>query len=120
MYVLAHVHIQVGESPHKKLSQLRGLFVTEEEKIYVVDWARRKVRAFHPGDAAWADVLVCPPNMTPMDVVAQGRSLYVCIEVSNAQGTWDVEASGAYEVVLPPELQLEPHATAMRRRWWGP
>lgn len=79
----------VGESPHKKRSQLRGFFVSEDEKIY------------------GTEVLVRPPHMTLMDAVAQGRSLYVCVEASNAQGTWDVEASGAYECVLPPELQLE-------------
>lgn len=71
-------------------------------KIYVADSGQRKVWAFHPGDTAWTEVLVCPGELKPVDVLLQGRSLYVSMFVHCGEA--NDHAEGVYEYLLPPEL----------------
>eukprot|EP00438_Fugacium_kawagutii_P032842 Skav224534 [mRNA] locus=scaffold388:669666:671171:+ [translate_table: standard] len=92
--------VVLGEPPNNESSSLQGLFVTQKEKIYVADFTQRKVWALQPADAPWTEVLTCPGEMKPLDVLVQGGSLYVSMGFGNET------TAGVYEYLFPPELQL--------------
>ncbi|CAE6942864.1 KLHL24 [Symbiodinium natans] len=98
--------VVVGEGPWLGAGQSLGpwgLFVAEDETIYVGEHHSRKVLAFHPGNTAPSEVLVCPDALRPVGLVVHHRSLYVSMVDDIDFPT----AGGVYEHLLPPELQLE-------------
>eukprot|EP00438_Fugacium_kawagutii_P032220 Skav231680 [mRNA] locus=scaffold597:568402:570075:+ [translate_table: standard] len=91
-----------------------GLFVTKCGQIYVADHSCRKVWVFNPGDACGIEVLEAPENLTPVAVLVQDQSLYVCMCCGEARFSVNVDVlraseskgAGVYEYALPPEISL--------------
>ena len=79
-----------------------GLFVTEGGAIYVSLDRQKKVVVFRPGDTTPTEVLRSDP-LCPSSLLVQGKLLYVnMLDDGNPP-----QAGGVYEILLPPELQLE-------------
>ena len=98
--------VLVGQIPDldEDNSDLCGLFVTEGETIYVSETRCRKVFVFRRGDGTPSEVFQCPdPILYPLEILVRGRSLYV----SAVDDCVEPTAGGVYELLLPPELQLD-------------
>ena len=95
--------VVVAEIPTKP-SDLTDLFVSDAGTIYVADWDRGKVLAFHPSSPTFMEVLTCPDGSQPTALWLQDRSLYVSVSAPTMHG--EPITGRVYEYVLPPELQL--------------
>ena len=100
--------VVVGQIPGRENQRLTlwGLFVSEGEAgetIYVSDGESRKVFALRPGDGTASEFFQCPAPLQPTDLLVHGRSLYVStVDHVDAPAT-----GGVYELLLPPDLQLD-------------
>ena len=106
----------VGQIPNPDNPDLLlwGLFVTEDETIYVSAFESRKVFAFRPGDGTCSEVFQCPDPLHPTDLLVQGRSLYV----STVDDIDEPTAGGVYELLLPPELQFDWQGSPIPEIFW--
>ena len=104
-------------NPDNQTLLLWGLFVTEGETgetIYVAEYESRKVFALRPGDGTPSELFRLPDALHPTDLLAQGRSLYVSTEDDVDEPT----AGGVYELLLPPELQLDWQGSPIPETFW--